>query len=134
MKTRILLSCLAASVLLNVVGLPLLAWQLIGYSINYRQNVDYVAELAYTVGYHKALGNNLATELETYPTRLQITEVKTDSVVALIWPSKQQSIHLDFSNPKICYASIIELGHTSSGGLLVRSNTNADSLFPGQRE
>jgi hypothetical protein len=106
MKARVPSICFAVSLLLNVIAIPTLLWNLWGYQMMQRQTVDYVSELAYTIGYHKGLGNNLVTELELFPTRLQITEVNSNSVEALIWPAKQQSISLEFSDPKICYATV----------------------------
>ena len=106
MKSRIQIVCLALSLLLNVVAIPFLIWRLAGYSMMHRRNVDYAAELAYAVGYHKALGHDLATELESYPTRFEITKVDSNVVEAIIWPAKGQSLRLEFSNPRICNASI----------------------------
>ena len=128
MKGRILIICLVVSLLLNLIAIPFLLWSLLGYRMMYRENVDYVAELAYAVGYHKALGNNLATELESYPTRLQITKVNSNSVDAVIWPAKRQSIRLDFSDPKICNATIfVEPVGAANGGEPIRSDKNTTS-------
>jgi len=113
MKRRTIAVVLSVSVLLNVIVIPLLAWRLAGYSMMYRRNVDYAAELAYAVGYHRALGNNLATELASYPTRLQITKADSDLVEAVIWPAKGQVLVLEFSDPRICNASI---GEQDDGG------------------
>ncbi|GEM_PF-2118654 len=104
MRTRILKASLIISVLVNVVAIPLLTWNLIGSHLRYRAHVDYAAELAYGVGYHRALGHDLATELDNYPTRLQITAVTTNSVQAKLYPGK--ILKLEFSEPSICYASI----------------------------
>jgi hypothetical protein len=125
MKGRIVAAALAMSVLLNVVVIPLLVWWLAGYSMIYRRNVDYVAELAYAVGYHKALGNNLATELASYPSRLQITKADPDRVEAIIWPAKGQVLVLQFSDPKICNATIGEPDGAASESQPIRSVTNS---------
>lgn len=133
MKGRIMAAALAVSVFLNVVVIPLLIWRLAGYGMMYRQNVDYVAELAYAVGYHKALGKNLATELASYPSRLQITKADPDRVEAVIWPAKGQVLVLEFSDSGICNASISEPDGAANGSQPNRSVTNSTPSAAGSR-
>jgi hypothetical protein len=102
MKTRIITAVLSVSMLLNGV----LLWRLLGYGTMYRRNVGCAAELGYAVGYHRALGRDLATELASCPTRLQIRKVQTNLVEAVIWPAREQRLLLEFSDPRICNASV----------------------------
>lgn len=115
MTSRIKIICVALSLLLNVVAIPFLLWKLAGYSMMYHRNVDYAAELAYAVGYHKALDSDLALELESYPTRLTLTKVDSNAVEAIIWPASGQLLRLEFSNPGICYATIVNDGVPRNG-------------------
>ena len=107
-RKMLLIATLVVSILLNLIVIPFIAWQLFGYSHMYRRNVCYAAELAYAVGYHKALGNDLAAELEWCPTRLKITKANIKRVEAVIWPAKGQVLHLEFTGPAICNATINE--------------------------
>jgi hypothetical protein len=131
MKTRILITCLACSLLLNLIAIPWLGWKWVEYSMMYRRNVDYVAEFAYAVGYHRALGHNLGAELESYPTRLQVAKVENNLVEAVIWPAKNQSLVLEFADPKICYASIAELGGSANRSQPVNTQTNREPAAAG---
>jgi hypothetical protein len=106
MKARVLKVVFAGSILLNLVALPVLGWKLAGLELIYRRNVDYAAELAYAVGYRRALGENLAAELAAYPTRLKLTEVSTNSVEVLLWPARNEYLRLEFQDPKICNADL----------------------------
>lgn len=108
MKTRALATLLSVSVILNLTAIPVLVWKLLGYRSMYRQSVDYASELAYAVGYHKALGHDLDEELEAYPTRLKLIKVRPDFVEALLWPAKRLTIQMDLRDPEICNTSIGE--------------------------
>ena len=99
---------LTLSLAANIFALRYWAEEHLQLQSMYRRNVDYAAELAYAIGYHKALGHDLKKELESYPTRLPLKTVTDNRVEAIIWPAKRQSISLDFSNPLICNASIWE--------------------------
>jgi len=116
MKARVPSICFALSLLLNVIAIPTLLWNLWGYQMMQQPTVDYVSELAYTVGYHKGRGNDLVSELDSFPTRLQITKVNSTSVEALIWPAKRQCIDLEFSDPDICYATVFTGSNAPSSG------------------
>ncbi len=108
MKISVKNFILVASLLLNLIAIPWLGWKLLGYDMMYRRNVDYAAELAFAVGYHRGTDADLDLALADLPTRLDVTEVKPNSVKAVIWPRHNQSIILDFEDPPICYASLVE--------------------------
>ena len=95
---------LGLSLLLNVTVIPYLAWRLLAYAMMYDRNVSYCSELAYAVGYHRAKGDDMKTELDRYPTRLVVTNVGVDTMEAKIWPAERQYMRLDFRKESICDA------------------------------
>jgi hypothetical protein len=108
MKSKPLIALLSISLLINATVIPVLYWKLLGWQGMYRRNVDYAAELAYAVGFHRAKGHDLAVELEDFPTRLQITKITPRGVDAVIWPARNQSIYIEFGETEICNISIAD--------------------------
>jgi hypothetical protein len=92
------------SLLLNIIVIPYLAWQLMGFSILYYGNVSHAAELAYGMGYYKALNEDLPTKLKAYSTRMNIIKVEDNYVEVVFGPKYGQFLRLSVSkrSPEYC--------------------------------
>lgn len=99
---------LVFSLLVNVILIPFLSWQLVGYLYAYRAHVAMSSSLAYAIGYNHAKGKDLETSLDTLPTMIPITAIHPNSVEASLWPAKELVLQIDIKERDLCAVSVVK--------------------------
>ena len=99
---------LTLSLLINIIAIPYLLWQVIGYRVFYPAHISMATEISYAAGYHKAMGNNLKESLENLPTMLQIAAVESNSIDVNLWPAKKYVMHIDLKDAHLCNTNVFK--------------------------
>jgi hypothetical protein len=93
---------LALSLAINVIAIPYLIFELIGYWAFYPAHISMATEIAFAAGYHKAKDNDLKESFESFPTMLQIAAVEPNSINVNLWPRKKLVMHIDIKDEHAC--------------------------------
>ncbi|MFC1760620.1 hypothetical protein ACFL6U_00895 [Planctomycetota bacterium] len=93
MKMRSII--LTLSLAINIIVIPYLAWELVGYYVFYSVHIGWCSELAYAAGYCNGKGID-PNEVQNCPVTLHDIKVEPKHIEALVWPRKKQYMRVDF--------------------------------------
>ncbi len=99
---------LAVSLAVNVLIIPYLVWELVGYYVSYMTDIPMTTEIAFAAGYYKAKGNDLKESIEYFPTMLQIAAIEPNSIDVNLWPAKKYVMHIDIEDKHFCKATVFK--------------------------